>query len=290
MNSIALIEQHKGRVPVHRLCALLGMSRSGYYAARHRAPSRRAQMDERLAVDIRATHRRYGRRYGSPRVTEELRALGHRVGRHRVARLMKQRGLAARPRRRFVVTTVKDESATPAPNLLDRKFHADAPNKAWVGDITYVPTLEGWLFLAVLLDLHSRRVVGWATSTSLKKDVALQALRRALGARQPAAGLIHHTDRGCQYTSKAYRALLADYGAIASMSRAGNCFDNAVAESFFGTLKAELERRTFASRAEAHQAIAHYIDGFYNPIRRHSTLGQLSPIDFERLAFKDQAA
>ena len=290
MNSIALIDEHKARVPVQRLCALLGMSRSGYYAARHRAPSKRAQMDERLVVDIRATHRRYHRRYGSPRMTKELQALGHGVGRHRVARLMKHRSLAARSRRRFVTTTVRDESAKPALNLLNRTFHVDAPNKVWVGDITYIPTLEGWLFLAVLLDLHSRRVVGWATSTSLKKDVALQALRHALGARQPKAGLIQHTDRGCQYTSKAYRKLLEDHGANASMSRAGNCFDNAVAESFFGTLKHELERRTFASRAQAHQAIAHYIDGFYNPIRRHSALGYISPIDFERLASQAQAA
>ena len=290
MSPVALIEQHKGHVPVHRLCTLLGMSRSGYYAARARPPSTRAQVDERLVVDIRAIHRRYRRRYGSPRMTKELQALGHQVGRHRIARVMKQKNLAARPRRRFVTTTVRDTSATPAPNRLGRNFHAEAPNRAWVGDLTYIPTLEGWLFLAVLLDLHSRRVVGWATSASLKKDVALQALRRALNARKPNAGLIHHTDRGCQYTSKAYQALLQKHGVTVSMSRAGDCFDNAVAESFFGTLKHELERRTFASRAEAHQAIAHYIDGFYNPVRRHSTLGYLSPMDFEHLALIDQAA
>lgn len=290
MSAVELIDENKSEISIGRLCTLFGISRSGYYAARFRRPSSRQVANARLMVDIRAIHRQYRALYGSPRVTAELRALGHQAGRHRVARLMRKEGIVARPRRRFAVTTSADPRALPAPNVLERSFEAHQPNSVWVGDFTYIPTLEGWLFLAVLVDLYSRRIVGWATSDSLKTDVALRALRRGLESRNPPPGLIPHTDRGCQYMSRRYRDSLAKHGATASMSRPANCIDNAAAESLVGTLKHELDRRVFASRAAAHQDFARYIDGFYNPERRHSALGQLAPIEFERLVMVAKAA
>jgi putative transposase len=290
VSPVAAIEAARGELPVARLCELFGVSRSGFYASRGRSRSARARSDERMRVEIRATFKRFRGRYGSPRIAREVTAAGNKASRHRIARLMRLDGLRARPRRRFVTTTQADESATPAPNLLQRRFTAEARDTVWVTDITYIPTLEGWLFLAVVIDLYSRKVVGWATSESLKTSLATRAVQRALDARRPSPGLIHHSDRGCQYTAKAYRAVLEKSGVVQSMSRSGNCLDNAVAESFFGTFKHELDRRVFASRADAHHATAEYIDGFYNPVRRHSSIDYMAPIEFERLAREALAA
>jgi transposase InsO family protein len=215
-------------------------------------------------------------------MTEELRADDEVIGRGRVVRLMQENELQARRTRKFKTTTDSKHRDPIAPNLLEQQFDVDAPNVAWVGDITYVWTAQGWSYLAVLLDLFSRRVVGWAFAEHMRRELPLKALERALDGREPNAGLIHHTDRGSQYASGDYQAALKNSGATCSMSRAGDCYDNAVAESFFASLKKErLHRIPFATRTEAYDAIAEYIDGFYNPVRRHSALGYLSPIDYE---------
>ena len=215
----------------------------------------------------------------------DLRAEGHQVGKERVARLMREQGLAGTPKRRYRPTTTdSDHDDRVAENLLDRKFTVVAPNKAWVGDITYLPTKAGWVYLAVLLDLFSRKVVGWSLQKHMQTELCLQALARAVATRQPGAGLLHHSDRGSQYTSDDYQAALAGFGATPSMSRKGNCWDNAVAESFFGTLEQELvlqQEEVWDNEVAARIAVGDYIHGFYNQRRRHSTLGQLSPIEFE---------
>jgi transposase InsO family protein len=284
----AAISAHRGRFPVRLMCDAVGVSVSGYNQARRRAaapPARRAAADERLRVHVRAAFRRGRGWYGVPRVERELRAAGVRTARKRVARLMREDGLRGRAARRRVRTTDSAHAEPVAPNLLARRFGAaehPAPNRAWVGDQTYLPTREGWLFLAVLLDLRSRRVVGWATSATLATDGPLAALRLALAARRPAPGFVHHTDRGSAYASRGYRAVLAAHGAVQSMSRRGDCYDNAVAESFFSTLEHELAGgATFATRADAHRAVAEFI-GWYNGERRHSTLGYVSPAEYER--------
>jgi transposase InsO family protein len=284
----AAIAAHRGRYPVRLMCAALGVSVSGFYDAQvrqHGPPSARAAEDERLLVTVRAAFRKSRRRYGAPRIQRELRDDGIPVARKRVARLMREDQLVARARRRFVHTTDSDHAEPIAPNLLERRFGpADYPivDQAWVGDMTYVPTGEGWLFLAVLLDLCSRRVVGWATGTTLATALPLAALDQALRLRQPAPGLIHHTDRGGQYASHEYRAVLAAHGLVQSMSAKGDCWDNAVAESFFATLEHELLADTaFGSRHEAHQAIFEFIEVWYNRERRHSTLGYISPVRYE---------
>lgn len=282
MTAVELIDQNKAELSVDRLCELLEVSRSWYYKAKRGELGKRARKDAAVASHLRAEFQRYRRRYGSPRLTRALKAMGHHIGRHRVARIMRENGLKARGKRRFFNTTQVDRRQPAAPNLVKRKFTAAAPNRLWVGDMTYVPTLEGWLFLAVLVDVYSRKVVGWATSSSLKSGVALEALNNAIGSRRPPRGLLHHTDRGCQYACSSYRSILKQAGMVQSMSGAGNCLDNAMAESFFATLKSELDQRVFVSRAAAHQAIARYIDGFYNPTRMHSALGFKAPIDFER--------
>ncbi len=211
-----------------------------------------------------------------------LRKQGIRVSKKRIARIMREKGLVARPKRRFVVTTDSDHEYTVAPNLVERNFVAHAPDQLWVGDITYVWTREGWMYLAVLIDVYSRRVVGWAMRPYLTRDLAIEALRRAVELRRPAPGLIHHTDRGCQYASHDYRDLLAAHGIVASMSRRGNCLDNAMAESFFSTLELELLRdHLFESRSEALQAVAEYLENFYNRERMHSALDYASPIEYE---------
>ena len=220
----------------------------------------------------------------------QLQREGFSTSRKRVVRLMKQEEIRGLTPKRWKSTTDSDHELAVSPNRLERDFSADAPNRAWGADITYIRTWEGWLYLMAIIDLYSRRVVGWATSDSLKTDLALRALRRALASRRPPRGLIHHSDRGGQYSARAYRDVLDAHGVVQSMSRAANCLDNAVAESFFGTFKHELERRVFPSRAEAHQATARYIDGFYNPVRRHSSAGYMAPITFERLAMDAQAA
>src|SRR5574341_1991582 len=225
--------------------------------------------------------------YGSPRVLAELRARGHRTSRKRVGRLMRARGLAARRRRAFRVTTDSAHARPVAPNLLARQFAPGPPQRGWVTDITFMATGEGWLYLAVVLDLFSRRVLGWALSERLTSPLPLEALRMALARRRPAPGLLHHSDRGTQYVSTAYQGLLARHGIVISMSRRGNCWDNAVAESFFATLKVELvQGASWPTRVHARRAIADYIELFYNPQRRHSSLGYLSPIAFERQAAK----
>jgi transposase InsO family protein len=283
----AAITAHTARFPVRLMCRALGVSVGGYYMAQQRPPSARAAADERLRVAVRTAHATSRGRYGAPRVHAELKAAGLATSEKRVARLMREDGLVARRPRRFVVTTDSAHREPVAPNLLARRFDlAQHPtrDRAWVGDITYVPTREGWLYLAVLLDLASRRVVGWATGTSLATALPLAALRRAVAERRPAPGLISHSDRGRQYASAAYRAVLAAHGVVPSMSAKGDCWDNAVAESFFATLEHELLAKVdFHSRHEAQRALFEFIEVWYNRQRRHSTLGYVSPVQYERL-------
>lgn len=264
---------------------MMQVQRSGYYAWRERGESTRAVEDRRLAVEVRTAFVENKRRYGSVRVRRALLNKGQRICRHRIARLMREQQLRARPRRKFVATTNSDHSQPVPENVLQREFEAAAPNRAWVGDVTYLPTREGWLFLAVLLDLYSRRVIGFAMSERNDEALTLSALRMALEQRRPKPGLIHHTDRGTTYASGAYRELLAQHGVVCSMSRRGNCWDNAVAESFFSTLDVECARgEVFASRADARREVLEYILRFYNPTRLHSFLGYRSPMEFERAA------
>jgi putative transposase len=278
----AFIAAEKALAPIAVLCKVLGVSRSGFYAWEERAPSARSLDDEKLSVQITAIYKANDGRYGSPRVHAELVAAGIAVSRKRVARLMVELGLESRRKRRFKATTDSKHDFPVAENVLDRKFEVDAPDVAWVTDITYVWTSEGWLYLAAILDLFSRRVVGFAMSERIDRALVLEALRVAVGRRVPNAGLVHHSDRGSQYASNDYRNALDDLGVVCSMSRKGNCWDNAVAESFFGTLKTELiYTRRFATKGEAREAIFDFIEGYYNPRRRHSTLGYLSPMEFE---------
>jgi putative transposase len=277
-----LVDSEKAAFPVTVLCEVVGVSRSAYYAWRRSAPSAREQANERVLAEIRAIHVENEARYGSPRMLDELRGRGHEVGKHRVARLMRENGLWARIRRRFRHTTDSRHKLPIAPNLLGQRFTATAPNQAWVGDITYIWTAEGWAYLAVLLDLYSRRVVGWALRKSLNRELALAALQHALTCRRPPPGLTHHTDRGSQYASHEYRGMLDEHRLRCSMSAAGNCYDNAVAESFFATLKKELVHGcAFETRTEAYDAISDYIENYYNAKRRHSAAGNQSPINFE---------
>lgn len=278
-----LVDAEKAHHPVQVLCDALEVSRSGFYAWKRRPPAARAASDKQLAVEIAATHAKSTRRYGSPRIHRALRKRGIRVGRKRVARVMRENGIVGRLKRRFRVTTDSNHPNPIAPNLVARDFAPEAPNKVWAGDVTYIATSEGWAYLAVLLDLFSRRVVGWAISANNDTALALAALRRAVRGRSfVPAGLLHHTDRGSPYASDDYRDALASYAMIASMSRKGDCWDNAVAESFFSTLKAELtERVDYATRAEARGAIGEYIEGFYNVERRHSFNGYVNPVECE---------
>ena len=280
-----LIDAAKKDFPVTRLCQVLEVSQSGYFAWRSRPASPRQCEDLVLLAHIRSAFARSNGTYGSPRLTRELQDEGLPVGRRRTARLMRENGLKARQKRRFKRTTDSHHAFPVAPNLLDQDFSATRPNEKWAADLSYVWTSEGWLYLAVILDLFARRVVGWAVSDRLHQELALKALRKALAIRRPSAGLIHHADRGSQYCSTAYQAELKKHGIQISMSGKGNCFDNAVVESFFKSLKSELVWRTiFQTRAEAKDAIGRYIDGFYNPVRRHSTLDYVSPVQFERWA------
>ena len=276
------IHAERAQYPVDLLCTVLEVSRSGYYAWRGRPRSARATADVRLTHQVLAAHRRGQGSYGSPRIHQELRAQGVRVGRKRVERLMRAAGLHARVRRRVQRTTDSRHDSPIAPNVLERAFQTEAPNRVWVTDVTYVPTAEGWLYLAAILDLFSRRIVGWATRATNDRALALAALERARRSRRPRPGLLHHTDQGSPYASQEYRTQLALLGMVASMSRKGNCWDNAVSESFFGTIKGErLDHTDYPTRAAAHADIEDSIENFYNPVRRHSTLGYLSPIEFE---------
>ena len=264
------------------LCDVLEVSRSGYYAWSRRPEPARALSDAQLKRQIAAAHLKSRSTYGSPRVHAELRSKGVRIGKKRVARLMREEGIKARQKRRFRRTTDSNHTNPIAPNVLERKFETAAPNKAWVTDVTYIATDEGWLYLAAILDLFSRRVVGWAMSATNDRALALDALAQALQARRPAPGLLHHSDRGSPYASEDYRSALRQRGLVASMSRTGDCWDNAVAESFFGTLKAELvDYERYPTRAAARASIGDYIEGFYNPTRRHSYLDYKSPMEFE---------
>jgi transposase InsO family protein len=267
------------------MCRVLAVAPAGYYAwRRQRTPCARAIADERLLLNIRLSHRASDGRYGAPRVLRDLRDDGLRVGQKRVARLMRRDGLVGRRPPAFVRTTDSNHPHPIAPNLVARQFDVNgvALNRVWVSDITYVPTREGWLYLAVVLDLASRRVVGWAMRDSLEAELALSALRMAVETRRPAPGLIHHSDRGVQYACEAYRRLLTQHGLEASMSRRGDCWDNAVAESFFATLELELIARSqWRTRKDAQHAIFGYIETWYNRKRRHSTLNYISPVQYE---------
>ena len=277
-----LIDAKKAALPIERMCPLLNVSGSGYYAWKHRGPSRRQLDDMVFLAHIRAHFTASNGTYGSPRMHVDLCEDGLRIGRHRIARLMRDNALKANQKRRFKKTTDSNHGGVIAANLLDQDFTCEHPDQKWGVDISYVWTMEGWLYLAIVLDFFSRRIVGWALSNRLKKDLALSALRRAIAVRTPAAGLIHHSDRGSQYCSDDYLRLLKDQGMIPSMSGKGNCYDNAMVETVFETIKSELVWRTsFQSRRQAEIAIGQYIDGFYNPRRRHSALGYKSPIVFE---------
>lgn len=282
----AVITRHRGEFDVRLMCRVLAVSPSGYYASRQRPPSWHALIDEVLMARVRIIHAESGETYGAPRVHQELQAEGLPASPKRVARLMRENGLVARPRKCPRVATTDSNHADPiAPNLLDREFDVNGVgiNRVWVADITYIPTREGMLYLATVLDLGSRRCVGWAMRDTLEVEVALSALRMARAARVPEPGLIHHSDRGCQYTSGDYRTELAAHGMIASMSGKGDCYDNAVAESFFSTLEFELVMKNdWPTRAEARRAIFRYIETWYNRRRRHSSLGYLSPVEYEQ--------
>jgi len=275
------IAAEKASHAVAGLCRVLGVSTSGFYAWTQRPSSARARADGALTARIRAVHQASRGTYGAPRVCAELRAQGTPVARKRVARLMRIDGLTGCRPRRFVRTTIADPAAT-APDLVQRRFTASAPDQVWLTDITYVPTDEGWLYLAAILDGYSRRVVGWSLTDHLRTDLVLAALTMAVQARRPGPGLIHHSDRGCQYTAVAYTTTLETYGIRQSLGQPGTCWDNAVAESFFATLKTELvHRQRWATRQQAKIAIFEYLEIFYNRQRRHSTLRYLSPADFE---------
>ena len=279
----AFIQAQKAEFPIEMMCEHLDVSRSGYYAWCHRGPSVRKQQDQVLGDKIQAIHQRSRGTYGRPRVQAVLRSQGIRASSKRVGRLMKQQGLHAQRPRRYRSTTDSGHSIPVAPNVLARAFFAQAPNQAWVGDITFIPTAQGWLYLAVLLDLFSRRVVGWPMGETIDRNLCLSALQMALVSRQPPPGLVHHTDRGSQYASGDYQAALLCFGLVGSMSRKGNCWD-AVAENFFATLKTELcHHRRFGTRAEARQAIFEYIEVFYNRERLHSSLDYRSPTEYESL-------
>jgi putative transposase len=268
--------------PIETMCRVLGVTRSGFYAWKKRPKPARAKSDAQLAVKVAAAHQRSRRTYGSPRVHRELRAQGVHVGKKRVERLMRENGIQGRAKRRFMRTTNSKHGGPIAPNVLQRQFTVAEPNRVWVTDVTAIATGEGWLYLAPVLDLFSRRVVGWAATANNDAALALEAFRKAFRARRPRAGLLHHSDRGSPYASDDYRSELRANCVRRSMSGKGDCWDNAVAESFFATLRAELvDHERFPTRQVAIDAIADYIDNFYNVERRHSHLGYLSPIEFE---------
>jgi len=280
------VQEHRGTFRVGMMCRVLEVSRSGYYAWRRREPSRRELEDRRHAKAIREVHRESRGTYGSPRVYEALQQAGAPCGKHRVARIMREESLRGRAARRFRSVSTKRSDAPAPPNRLAGNFTASRPNEIWVGDLTQVRTREGWLFLAILLDLYSRKIVGYATAARPQQEVALQALAMAVAARKPQPGLWHHTDRGGQYLSAEYQDELDRHGMICSMSRPGRCQDNAVAESFFHTLKAEwIYHFDFATREQARLAIFDYVEGFYNPTRMHSTLNYRSPDEYEKMSF-----
>jgi putative transposase len=279
------IEAHRGRWPVRLMCRVLAVSPGGYYDWRGRPASPRAQRSEALVVAIKAIHGEVKARYGSPRVHAELVARGMPCCVNTVAKLMRAHGIAAKTRRKFRCTTDSNHDRPVAENVVNRRFEPEEANRAWAADITYVATREGWLYLAAVEDLHSRRIVGWSIGERIDSRLVVDALEMALARRRPGDGLVAHSDRGSQYASEHYQRLLAGHGIVCSMSRRANCWDNAPMESFFASLKKELTRGdVFATREEARAELFEYIEVFYNRIRRHSALGYLSPDEYERVA------
>ena len=282
----AFIAKHRGVWQTREMCEALGVSRGGFYEWLKRPRSRRSQENDKLLIQIRTSFERSDRTYGSPRVWHDLRAWGFACGRHRVARLMLVEGLQARRKRRRLPS---DQGERPessiAPNLLDRQFVATAPNQSWVADFTYIWTAEGWLYFAAVLDLFSRRVVGWSMNDQMTAQLVADALLMALWRRGRPQELMHHSDQGSQYTSEQFQRLLADQGITCSMSRSGNVWDNSAMESFFSTLKTErVSRKVYATREQAKADVFDYVERFYNPYRRHSTIGFVSPVDYEKTA------
>ncbi len=274
-----LIEDHRDSWPVRVMCDALSVSPSGYYAWRSRPESPRKIANRELLVDISRVYRQHRERYGAPRIHAELRAEGHTISRKRVARVMRQHGIRARAPRRYRVCTTDSKHSLPvAENLLDQNFVAERPDQVWLADITYIPTGEGWLYLAVILDLFTRKVVGWAMRDHMGAELTIAALTMAIQRRRPRAGLIHHSDRGSQYAAGDYRDILRTAAIVQSMSRKGNCWDNAPMESFFGTLKTELvHQREYPDRDAARRDLFAYVEGYYNRRRRHSAIGYITP-------------
>jgi transposase InsO family protein len=281
------IEDHRDEFPVRRMCKVLEVSPSGYYAWRDRPPSAREMANRELTEEIKVAFEESGETYGSPRIYQVMRKLGLMCSKNRVARLMRAEGLRAKQTRRLRATTKRNKAHRAAPNRLKRDFSADRPNQKWLADITYIPTLEGWLYLAAILDLFSRRIVGWAMSNRMTSELTLLALHMAIRRCRPGPGLIHHSDQGSQYTDGDYQALLTAHGAQPSMNGVGNWYDNAPMESFFATLKSELiHHRHYRTRNEASPDVFYYIEGFYNRRRLHSSLDYESPEAYEQLYHK----
>jgi len=270
--------------PVELMCEIFSVSKSGYYAWRKRDHSQREEKELKLLQAIEDVHKSSRKTYGSPRVYDQLKGMGHRVSKTKVERTMKKHGIRAKTKRKFRVTTDSKHNLPVAPNLLERNFSPEKPNQTWASDITYIWTREGWLFLAVIVDLFSRQVVGWSLDKTMTKELVSSALRQAYFRRKPGTGLVFHSDRGSQYCSREFRVQLKQYRMIQSQSRVANCWDNACVESFFHTLKTEMiYHEDFKTREEAHRAIFEWVEAFYNRQRKHSTLGYKSPVDFERM-------
>ena len=290
MSLFRFIAAEKANYPVSLLCRMLKVSRSGYYAWKRRPQSRRSVEDRYLTERIREVHERSRRTYGYPRVHAELKALGLECGRRRVARLMREDGLRGCMRGRRKTTTRRGENAAAAPDLVERRFLAASPDRLWLADITYLPTREGFLYLAFILDACTRRLLGWSMASHLRAELVVDTLQMALWRRGSPSGVVHHSDRGSQYTALSFGEHLKEAGIIPSMGRAGSALDNAMAESFVSTLKAEMGAPVFVSREAARTAAFDYIEGFYNPIRRHSSIGYLSPYDYERAIVEEVRA
>ena len=289
----AFIDAEKARYPVTTLCKVLDVSESGYHAWRKRPPSRRATENARIKTHIKASFKKSRETYGSPRLTDDLRDNDIKVGRHRVARLMREAGIRAKKPPRWKKTTNSKHDLPRAPNIVERRWDelATAPNKLWVSDLTYIWTWQGWVYLVVFLDVFSRKVVGWKVDETMEAHIVTDALSMAMTRRSPPRGLILHSDQGSQYASNLYRTLIEQNGFQRSMSRKGDCWDNAIAESFFASIKGDLlDRRSWATRAQVEAAIGEWIEVFYNGERRHSALGNVSPVDYERLTREAQAA
>lgn len=281
------IESHKNEFMVGEMCLILGVSRSGYYSWLHRKPSIRELANRHLSSVIMAIYKKSRQTYGLFSILKELIVKGLQCGKNRLYRLMRKLGISAKNKKKFKATTDSKHTYPISPNLLNRHFDVDTPDTVWVSDLTYIWTNEGWLYLAIVLDLYSRKIVGWTMSHRMKTDLVSRAFMQAAWRRQPGSGLIFHSDRGSQYASHAFRKVLKKYKAISSMSRKGDCWDNAVAESFFHTLKCEcVYRERYKTRQEAFSSIFEYIEVFYNRIRRHSTLGYISPDEFEKNIMK----